>query len=220
MEKAEVKETKKIKVFVPYGSKSYANWIHNKEFVDSVKDADLVFLTGGEDCDPALYDEPTGKWTYYNTNRENIEYAAGKEAIALGVPIFGTCKGFQMSCILAGGKLIQNMSHPGGHFITTKEGKKLRVNSLHHQMVYPYNLPEEDYEVLATTPELLSDEHLGGREEEMLKEGQQEIETAFFPKIKALGAQYHKEMMSEEQNPELFAWTRDLFKEKLGLIIV
>lgn len=211
---------KKIRVFVPYGSRGYTNWIQNRELVNDIKDADLVFLTGGEDCDPASYGDTKGTWTHYTPSREKAEMGAIKEAISLGIPMFGTCKGLQMLCIGAGGKLVQDMSHPGGHGMVTKDGKTFKVNSLHHQCINPYVLPADEFEVLGAA-DIYSEEHLDGEDKDISEQIADDIEAAYFPKIKALGVQHHPEMMWNN-NPEspYFKWLFSEVKEKLGLEIV
>lgn len=211
---------KKIKVHVPYGGKSYTNWLVNKELVDNIEDADLVFMTGGEDANPALYGEKVGRYTYFNQRREDIEVAAMKKAISLGIPMFGTCKGLQMINIMAGGTLVQDMDHPGGHGMMTTDGQKFRINSLHHQCINPYNLPKEDYEILAVS-DVRSKVHLNGDDIDITKDVPEDIEVAFFPKIKALGTQFHNELLFNN-NPEhpLFQWHYKLIKDKLGLDVL
>ena len=41
--------------------------------VNSIKNADVVMFTGGEDVSPALYDEPIGVKTGCHPARDNIE---------------------------------------------------------------------------------------------------------------------------------------------------
>lgn len=211
---------KKIKIFVPYGSTGYTNWITNRELVTNIKDADLVFLTGGEDCDPALYGDPKGKYTYFTPEREKAEMGAIKEAISLGIPMFGTCKGLQMLCVGAGGKLVQDMDHPGGHGMTTKDGTTFQVNSLHHQCINPYVLPADEYEILGVA-DVRSDIHLNGENKDISEQVPEDIEAAYFPKIKALGVQHHPEMMwyssKTKKNNPYFTWLRDQVWEKLHL---
>lgn len=206
-----------IKVYVPYGSVGYTNWIKNKKLVNTIEEADLVFLTGGEDCDPSSYGEKAGSYTYWNNRREEIESEAIEKAIALGKPMFGTCKGLQMLCIAAGGKLIQDMDHPGSHRILTKDGESFSVNSLHHQAIYPFDLPKDKYEILAETPIKLSPHYLNGDDNNI--DVPTEVEAAYFPEIKAMGVQYHPEMMFTGEITPHFSWLFDEINKNLNLQI-
>jgi len=79
------------------------------------------------------------------------------------------------------------------HPIVTKEGDILQVNSMHHQAIYPFDLPKEDYQLIAWA-ENLSEHHEDGDMQEM--NPPVEPELCYFPKIKFLGSQYHMEAMS------------------------
>lgn len=210
---------KKIKVFLPWGSYGYANWITNNERVQNIEDADLLLLSGGEDVQASRYGEKQSSTSWgFSDAREKAEFGAIEEAVKLGIPIFGTCKGLQTICVAAGGKLIQDLHHPGRHEMVTSDGNTFKVNSLHHQAILPYRLPKTEYEVLGITPSLLSSHHWNGDNKQI--EGiNEEIEAAYFPKIKALGVQYHPEMMWGGKVDEHFAWLRLQVKEKLGLEI-
>lgn len=211
-------EKKVVKIYHASGSLGYSRFILNREIVNNIKDADLVWFEGGEDIDPSLYGEkPHTSVTWLNPNRDKREVAVYKEALALKKPMFGTCRGLQLFSAMAGGKLMQDVDHPGLHSVITKEGKKFRVNSLHHQMIFPYNMPKEDYEILATTGKL-SPYHKGANDEEMLIDDLEEVEAAYFPKINALGVQWHPEMMENHSTTtEHFDWLFKQIEEKLKI---
>ena len=42
-----------MKIYVVGGDLNYANWISDKEFVQTPEEADLVLFTGGEDVHPS-----------------------------------------------------------------------------------------------------------------------------------------------------------------------
>lgn len=99
---------------------------------------------------------------------------------------------------MAGGKLIQDVTNHGGdHSMTTFDGVKIRTNSIHHQMINPYNLKsDKDYKILGWTTKRISTRYLGAKDRPVyLPVEFKEIEAAYFPKINAMGIQGHPEMM-------------------------
>ena len=211
----------KVKVYHSAGHHGYSNFIANAEIVPTIKEADVVLFAGGEDIDPSLYNDVCGKYTSFNDKRDAIEVRDFKEALKLGKPMYGTCRGLQLLTAMAGGRLIQDMDHPGGHTVINDDGETMSVNSLHHQMAYPFDMPKEDYEILASVPEQISTTHTDGQMKEM--NPPMEVEAVYYPKIKAFGVQWHPEMMSyrmESDNKLLhFNWLKRKFKEKLNLDI-
>lgn len=197
------KKEKNYKVFVVGYGKSYGSWIEGQP-VDTMEEADVVVLTGGEDISPKIYNEPAGRNTAYGSSktqlstRDSMEVAAYEQAVKLGKVIWGTCRGAQLICALNGGKLIQDMDHGSSHKIHFYDGRYSCVtNTLHHQMVYPYNLKnKEDYFVLANSYGL-STYYLDGNDRPMempdRTEGGiiKEPEFVYYPKTKALGIQGH-----------------------------
>lgn len=183
----------KIKVFVVGGSDGYANWLPNYELVNSIDKSDLVLFTGGEDVSPHLYNQPKHNTTYCNLQRDLEEVKMFKEAINLNKHILGVCRGSQLSCVMAGGILVQNQSQSGFiHEITTSFGETIKVTSTHHQAQYPFFLEKDDYKILGwSTNE--SSYHTGGNNEEL--NPPKECEIVYYPKIKCLGIQSHPEMV-------------------------
>lgn len=82
----------------------------------------------------------------------------------------------------------------------TKEGNTYGMNSCHHQMCYPYDLPTTDYEVLAWT-EGLSDHYTADVPKKTKfpkvalddKGVFKEPEMIWYPKTNCLGVQGHPE---------------------------
>lgn len=189
-----------MKVFLSTASNHYANWLPNPEIVDSIEDADLVLFTGGEDVSPEFYDEPKHHSTYSTRSRDIKEIVMFDKAISLGKPILGICRGSQLSCVMAGGKLIQDQNNPAMyHPIITSDGLTLEMSSTHHQAQHPFNLPEEDYEILAWSEGLIK-YRTGGNGEEM--ETPKDCEVVYYPKINALAIQGHPEMLINQNRFE------------------
>jgi putative glutamine amidotransferase len=125
-----------------------------------VEQLDGILLAGGEDCDPALYNEerhPTVTETM-DPRRQSNDFALAKAARQRGIPTLGVCLGMQMMNVAAGGTLVQDIdsavetdiqhaSRPENrrrHDVLIEEGTRLasilpavelNVNSSHHQAV-------------------------------------------------------------------------------------
>lgn len=159
----------------------------------------VLLLWGGGDIHPSLYGKKRSKESgaYVNgpSRRDEIEWACLHRAVEIGVPIIGICRGAQMLCAAAGGYLMQHVdNHAGyGHTITTDTGDIYKVNSLHHQMMVPF---EVDHELLAWSTQSLSD--IYHDEDHILNHIKCEPELVVFPKIKGIAAQWHPEMMKED----------------------
>ena len=190
---------KKIKVCCVNGYTNYANWFPH-EIVESLEEAELVLAEGGSDVSSKYYEEESGRFSHHNEVRDAHEYAVLTKAIELSKPIFGTCKGAQWLSVLAGGKLVQHLNHPSSHSITFYDGSSIKVNSLHHQLMHPYNLNKGDYEIVAWASGL-SNMHLNGKDEQMMlprdrNDINKEVEIAYFRKLNGLGFQNHLELMN------------------------
>lgn len=196
-------DNKKIKVFVVGTATSYASWLCHEK-VSSMEEADLVLFTGGEDINPKIYNQSCGEFTHFNTHRDILEVEMAKKAIRLGKNIWGTCRGIQLGCAMSGGMLIQHMNHPWQHSLTLYDGSKIQVNSLHHQLQHPYNLPPSEYCIVGYS-EGLSNVYLNGENKVMInpsitrddgKSFEKEAEIVYYRKTKWFGAQSHPEMLS------------------------
>ena len=128
-----------------------------------MKSLDALLIPGGNDVDPALYNEKPDK-CLEQTDPEFDHYVSNvvSQAAARGIPVLGICRGLQFLNVWAGGTLWQDLPSrpPSGtnvvhrilrasgeaapcyHEITIKEGsfmfrlfktRRLKVNSYHHQ---------------------------------------------------------------------------------------
>lgn len=157
---------------------------------------DVLIVWGGEDISPSLYNKAVGRMTGADdrpSRRDRIEWALMQKAKELGNPIIGVCRGAQMLCALAGGFLIQDVdNHAGwGHIIETKEGYEFKVNSLHHQMLYPFDVEHE----MVAKSEKLGTQYL---DVDTPIEVPVEPEFVYFPKVRGFAIQWHPEMMDGE----------------------
>jgi gamma-glutamyl-gamma-aminobutyrate hydrolase PuuD len=161
---------------------------------------DLILFTGGEDVNPSYYDESKGMYTGINNKRDDLEsrYMALKRE-HYDVPKLGICRGAQFLTVIAGGKLIQHVSgHATGnnHLIDLKVpyAGNFEITSTHHQMMYPYKMDKNDYQIVATARNFLSHTYLNGMNNEIeLDDEFEECEIVYYPKIKALAIQGHPE---------------------------
>lgn len=142
---------KNKKVYVVGQAKSYACWIENATLVNNIEDADIVMFTGGEDINPALYNCEKHPSTYFNEKRDKEEVEAFKK-VRKDQLCLGICRGLQLLCSLNGGILIQNVNNHsvfGTHpIINAVTGGRYEITSIHHQMVYPFNMNGSDYKIL------------------------------------------------------------------------
>lgn len=120
---------------------------------------DGLLLTGGEDCDPALYGEENTKSEAIDSDLEQSDILLYNAFVKAGKPVMGICRGIQIIAVCNGAKLIQHipdvfhtehaqnqMNPPRGRNETchnvsfvagTRIGKLMGechpVNSYHHQ---------------------------------------------------------------------------------------
>lgn len=139
----------KIKIYVVGGDNFYASWINNHELVDNVEDADVVLFTGGEDVDPSIYGRAKHPRTHSNIDRDKKELEIFNKIKANQLAL-GICRGSQFLCAVNGGNLIQDcMGHAIFETHQITDGKKfVEITSTHHQMQYPFNLDNKDYDLL------------------------------------------------------------------------
>ena len=202
-----------MKIYIVGGDESYASWISTAELVDTISESDLVLFTGGEDVSPSIYGEPTGSKTHCNAARDKYEIQKFRDALTQRRKILSICRGSQLMCALAGGRLIQHVTNHakyGTHSVTFSTGEEVNLTSTHHQMMFPFNLNHDKYKLLAWSTEKLSDTYLNGQDKEKnellyelspsLKESKyfKEPEIVYFRDIKALAIQAHPEIMHSE----------------------
>lgn len=126
----------------------------------SARNYDGILFSGGEDVDPALYDEKAKhESVHFDRARDDFELALLDAALDRRLPILGICRGIQMINVKFGGTLIQDITsdtelerdhrQQGSrsdltHMVTVTEPESTlasvvagscRVNSLHHQAI-------------------------------------------------------------------------------------
>lgn len=156
-----------------------------------LQDDDVLVLWGGEDISPSLYGEaPTYTYASSPSRRDIIEQRMFNSAVSKGLPIIGVCRGAQLACALSGGRLYQDIRHPGTHYLMCNDGKQRISNSVHHQMMRPDGT---DHQLIAWTNNL-SPYHK--TEIGDIGAVEKEPEIVYFNETKALAIQGHPEFVS------------------------
>jgi len=206
--------------YVPYGTGRFSPFDQvfdacTEVTVDTVKNVDCIVIWGGEDISPSIYNAPVSRYTYASetlSHRDRVEVAVCKRAIELGIPIIGVCRGAQLLCALAGGSLVQHVTgHGRTHNIVTVDGEVYSTSSVHHQMMFPFNV---QHELIAWSEEKRSHNYIDGDNNEiplMHEESTVEPEIVWFPTIKGLAVQGHPEFMNEDC--EFVKYVNSLVKE-------
>lgn len=203
---------KKLKVYVVGGDVNYANWLPDCKIVDTLKEAELVLFTGGEDVSPNHYGEPKHPNTYNNPARDTAEKRIFTLAKNAGKKILGICRGSQFVCVMSGGKLVQHQQNKKAvHPIQTTNYGDVNISSTHHQAQFPFNLKKWDYKIIGWTTGI-SDFHQDGEGEEL--NPPYECEIVYYPKTKALGIQGHPEFLGyQREYPEDLKVFKKIFND-------
>lgn len=189
-----------MKIYVVGGDGHYARWLDG-EVVDSLEEADLVMFRGGADVIPTLYNDKQHPRTHYDGGRDAKEIGEFTRALALDKKMLGICRGSQFLTVMNGGRLIQDVTNhaiASQHPIEAPGIGQGMITSTHHQMMYPYQLPEQNYQIIAHPPEALSEHYqVGDRSNMELPDDFVEPEIVFYPKTNSLGIQGHPERMNK-----------------------
>lgn len=121
-----------------------------------------LVVTGGSDINPARYGQvPEPTTGQPDEERDEIEILLAAEALRIGLPVLGICRGMQILNVARGGTLIQHLAtgivhtrpsddqdkpgrHAAAHAIEVTSGSRLAaivgtgrydVNSRHHQAI-------------------------------------------------------------------------------------
>lgn len=166
-------------------------------------------FTGGADVDPMFYGQKRSYQTSCTPQRDIYESAVFDACVKAGIPIFGICRGAQFICAKAGGILCQHLDNHGAqdHAVRTAGDELVMMNSYHHQM----QLPPDDAEIIAWAEPKLSHRYVGGGNQYI--EVDREIEVVHYPKVNALGVQYHPELHQEYE--EGWIYYQDLITDFL-----
>jgi GMP synthase-like glutamine amidotransferase len=190
----------------------------NSKGIHEGDDIDALVIWGGEDISPSLYNDTVAGMCYAldrPSQRDVLEWSACKAAVDRGIPIIGVCRGAQLVCALAGGRLIQHVDgHGGTHMMDTYDGQTIPTSSVHHQMMYPFDV---EHELIAWSSEKRSKRYIIGTNEsdpQMIDKVEPEI--VWFPKIKALGIQGHPEFHRNPKTDPFVQYCMGLVQKYMG----
>jgi len=183
------------------------------DFLANPNEFKLILFTGGEDVTPMLYGDtsPHGL-CHYSVERDEFEIKIYKKAFALGIKMTGICRGIQFLNVMAGGRMMHNITNHAGydHLMRTSTGEEIVVNSYHHQMI----LPPPEAKVVGWSAKNLSREYIGNADMKVDYRGK-ENEAVIFPEAKSFGVQYHPEGMDVKS--EGFIYYRKMIINALEL---
>ena len=167
---------------------------------------DGYIFTGGDDVNPAIYDED--KLPHcgdINHLRDELEMKVFKAAYDANKPILGVCRGFQLINSLLGGKLYQDLI--------------IEFGGINHRMERPYSNYEHYVKVLENTPlHNIAGDKMGANSchhqgikvlsNELAPMAVSEdglIEAFYAPERSYLwGFQWHPEMLVDESSQKVF----------------
>lgn len=169
---------------------------HNK---NQIKKNTVVVFEGGTDIQSRLYSQVQGSRTQWPDRiRDAYEIEAFQLAMKAGAACIGICRGAQLLTALNNGSIIQDVTgHHTPHLVETKDKKTFEATSCHHQMMNPFVLPENKYEVLAWAAPPQSTRYLDGHDEQS-NIPEIEPEIVYYPQSKCLCVQGHPEWAEEE----------------------
>ncbi len=198
----EVKQTLNIVIaddassldYISYLKEKFDVVVHKTANVKDPKDIDLVLFTGGEDVHPKNYGEKLGKFTNCNINRDDKEIETFNRFRSQSF-LLGICRGSQLLTTLSRGRLIQHVGgHGRDHSMIVNNSLRYNITSSHHQMLYPFDLNEKDYELIAYSEYFQSKTYLNGDNEEIdLSKNFLEPEIIYYKNTNSLCIQGHPE---------------------------
>jgi len=183
--------------------------------IEKGADIDALVIWGGEDISPSLYGDDVATACgadKYLSRRDRIEASACLAAMERNIPLIGVCRGAQLLCAIAGGRLIQHVTgHGQTHQIVTYDGKSVRTSSMHHQMMYPFDV---EHKMIAWAPEHRSKVYIIGNNESDPKMADHvEPEIVWFPRIKGLAIQGHPEFHPNPEKDEFVQYCMDMVRK-------
>lgn len=161
----------------------------------------VLVLWGGGDISPTLYNHQCSSRTQMGSQlsyRDIVECELANKAVSMGIPIIGICRGAQLMCAISGGTLIQDVTgHTNSHnMIDLKSKEVIKASSLHHQMMYPWEI---EHEIIAIATPKCSKHYVyystNLSAEIYLEDIPEEPEIVVFPQTKCLAIQGHPEFM-------------------------
>lgn len=195
------------------------------ELVTDIYDADFLCFVGGEDVNPSLYGQRLHATTHYNISRDNFEEEVFNNALSLGIPMVGICRGGQFLNVKSGGKLWQNVdNHNSGQHkaLVPSTNEQIMVTSVHHQMMEPdwYS----NVEILLRAGESTRKEAMSELTSYMPhaysqfpgKGSMLDVEACYYPDTRSLCFQPHPEYGHEPTMDIFFEFLKTYIIDKIG----
>ena len=190
------------KLYVVGGGWHYGDFINNTIPVDTLEEADIVVFYWRRRC-ATFFLWKKNLASYGSERRDAFEIDAYNKMKPNQLMV-GICRGAQLACVLNGGNLVQDC---GNHALSRGHTMKstiypevvLPITSLHHQMMYPYDMSTKDYTTLFISENNLSQYYLGDDIDEEKIKILGEPEVVVFHKTDnpiCLAIQGHPEMLS------------------------
>jgi gamma-glutamyl-gamma-aminobutyrate hydrolase PuuD len=177
------------------------------ETVRDVDEAQVIQFTGGEDVDPALYNEVPHPRTYFSRHRDECCIDLYQYAVNNGIKMAGICRGGQFLNVMNGGKMFQ---HCDGHGIwdtheatILESGVRVQVTSTHHQIMRPNR--DKGIVLMESEPLGTFKEHMHYVDDaytwmENNVPDADDIEAVFYPDTMSLCYQPHPEYCEEKSS--------------------
>ena len=128
-------------------------WLnHGNIEMSNFNDADVIVFTPGSNINPALYNQKPINGNDYNNDRDVNATIAFKKAVKAKKFMIGIDRGAIFLTALNNGSVIQYVNHHNvlHKMKDVKTGTIFEdVSSNHTQMMFPYNLHPQSYEILA-----------------------------------------------------------------------
>lgn len=168
----------------------------------------IILFGGGTDVDPVYYGEkPVFHTQTPHKQRDQFEVGMYMKYVGAVGGFIGICRGAQLLTITNNGKLVQHIEgnvHLGTHPIDVVDPdtgaiSRIPASSVHHQMMWPFVLPKEKYQILGWTSKghtarrlLMTDKPVNT----YYKLPEKEPDIVWYPETKSLAIQGHPEFIS------------------------
>lgn len=190
-------------VFFVAGNIQYRDMFKERGWEETrdMNEADLVQFTGGEDVSPHLYGELRHPRTGNNPARDEREKLIFDQALEVGVPMAGICRGGQFLNVMNKGSMWQHVDGHTGKHVAHVNGfvGDVEVSSTHHQMMRPSKAVEHLILMTASKSKIKECMNDIGNEGQIIrryvseKHREDDVEAVYYPDTKSLCYQPHPE---------------------------
>lgn len=194
-----------MKVYVEGKEWAYEAMFKKAGFeIATLKDAELVCLTGGSDVNAIMYGEENHYTTVFNRSRDESCLRLWKLCQERKIPMVGICRGGQFLNVVNGGKLWQDVNNHairGTHEATTYTGEIVQVTSTHHQMMRP---SPKGHVIMHVHGRSTIRQHMDKGISVSDTGEQDDVEAVFYPDTNTLCFQPHPEFVNSGDTRRVF----------------